>query len=346
MTAVPVTDIPGDYGPTSFSEDNYPLNKHYEITKGQLSILRTVNDKLLARTVQASDDEDDGGSEDDGDEEEDDYEITSPLPPDEEEPAACVARGLPDADALVPKKADGYIIAAEQQRQQRINILVSDREAVVEREPVQTSFSRVSAIPIHGGVAAGDARRTTTSFSATTPSLGAVFDDSKRVRLLEEEVKELRRKAAASQDNGNLENFTRVLFGKAPRASELNKRMVIVNYASLNNVTLSMDDLDKCSDDEVDRMYAVIRRYNETRKKKILVTNVVIIGITILEHALVKLGFAEVRGLSADLSSELIDVEIGEDCEHIAERLGFGNSPVLNVALFVIKLFVRKLNLI
>ncbi|AAR98312.1 Virion formation [Orf virus] len=336
MTAVPVTDIPGDYGPTSFSEDNYPLNKHYELTKGQLSILRTVNDKLLARTVQHSD-----GESDESESEEDD--ISSPLPPDEEEPDSCVARVMPrDADLAAPKKADGYIIAAEQQRQQRINILVSDREAVVEREPVQTSFARVSAIPIHGD----GARRTTASFSATTPSLGAVFDDAKRVRLLEEEVKELRKKCATSQDNGNLENFTKVLFGKAPRASELNKRVVIVNYATLNNVTLSMEDLEKCSDEEVDRMYSVIRRYNETRKKKILVTNVVIIGITVLEHVLVKLGFSEVRGLSADLSSELIDVEIGEDCEHIAERLGFGNSPVLNVALFVVKLFVRKLNLI
>lgn len=344
MTAVPVTDIPGDYGPTSFSEDNYPLNKHYEITKGQLSILRTVNDKLLARTVQPSDDEDeDDEDEDDGleIEEVDDY-ATSPLPPDEEEPDTCVAKVMPEADLVMPKKADGYIIAAEQQRQQRINILVSDREAVVEREPVQTAFARVSAIPIHGDAG----RRTTASFATTTPSLGAVFDDSKRVRLLEEEVKELRRKCAASQDNGNLENFTKVLFGKTPRASELNKRVVIVNYATLNNVTLSLDDLEKCSDEEVDRMYSVIRRYNETRKKKILVTNVVIIGITIMEHALVKLGFAEVRGLSADLSTELIDVEIGEDCEHIAERIGFGNSPVLNVALFVIKLFVRKLNLI
>ncbi|ASC55555.1 hypothetical protein SePPVgORF079 [Seal parapoxvirus] len=335
MTAVPVTDIPGDYGPTSFSEDNYPLNKHYELTKGQLSILRTVNDKLLARTVQPSDDEDDESEDDEDDG------ITSPLPPDEEEPDTCVAKVMPDANMVMPKKADGYIIAAEQQRQQRINILVSDREAVVEREPVQTSFARVSAIPIHG-----DGSKRTASFTTTTPSLGAVFDDSKRVRLLEEEVKELRKKCATSQDNSNLENFTKALFGKVPRASELNKRMVIVNYATLNNVTLSLDDLEQCSDDEVDRMYSAIRRYNDTRKKKILVTNVVIIGITVFEHALVKLGFAEVRGLSADLTSELIDVEIGEDCEHIAERLGFGNSPVLNVALFVIKLFVRKLNLI
>ncbi|WOC35471.1 hypothetical protein [Equine parapoxvirus] len=331
MTAVPVTDIPGDYGATSFSEDNYPLNKHYELTKGQLSILRTVNDKLLAHAVVASDDEEDEDDEDEAG--------GSPLPPDEEEPETTVARAMPDVGSVLPKKADGYIIAAEQQRQQRINIMVSEREAVVEREPVET-FSRVSAVPFHA-----DARRTA-SFTTTTPSIGAVFDDAKRVRLLEEEVKELRKKCASAQDNGNLENFTKVLFGKAPRASELNKRMVIVNYATLNNVALTPNDLDKCSDDEVDRMYAVIRRYNETRKKKILVTNVVIIGVTVMEHALVKLGFSEVRGLSADLTTELIDVEIGEDCEHIAERLGFGNSPVLNVALFVVKLFVRKLNLL
>ncbi|ANS71189.1 viral membrane formation [Pteropox virus] len=343
MTAVPVTDMPSEYIVTAFSEDNYPSNKHYEITSGQMSIMRTMHNALLANKneydEQSSDDEETSPTpcsdmEEEVDEVEDkvsESAITIPTA------AAAIARTrvTPTHQDISFKKSinimgpngtnNEVIFTAEQKR---VNITMSDLDTVLENNGHMDKFSKITSMPMH-----------------TTPSLGAVFDDSKRVKLLEQEVQQLRKQKAAAPSN--LDNFTKILFGKVPiKTADVNKRMVIVNYANLNNVSLSIEDLNDCSDEEIERMFKTIKQYNEMRKKKIIITNMIIIGITILEQVLYKIGFEEVKGLSADVTSEIIDVEIGDDCEAVANKIGFSNSPVFNIVLFIVKLFVKKMKII
>ncbi|CCD83282.1 virion formation [Squirrelpox virus] len=303
MTTVPVTDMPGDYTITTFSEDDYPSNKHYEITTGQLSILRTVNDKLLAktRTRAASPD---------------DILVEEPEPEDDE-----------DED-----DAEEEIVLVEQQRQQRFDIMMSELETVLEENERADHRPLSMSMPRH-----------------TTPSLGTVFDKDKRMRLLEEEVATLR-KQRAENPPGNLENFTKILFGKGSAASQtvtdVNRRLVIVNYATINNVPLTVEDLDDCSEEEITRMYTTIKRYHESRKRKVIVTNMIIVIVNVLEHVLVRLGFDGARGMSADVTTEIIDLEIGEDCEAIASSMGICNNPVLNILLFMVKILIRRVNVV
>ncbi len=307
MTTVPVTDIPGDYAITTFSEDSYPSNKHYEITTGQLSILRTVNDKLLARTNNLLVES----------EEDDDYSSS---------PETCQDNKSSPQSVINNNNYQEYVIA-EQQRQQRLNITVSGLDTVLEREPVETT-TRITSMP------------------SQTPSLGVMFDKDRRIKLLEEEIITLKKQRTTTNSN-NLDNFTKILFSKTPHnVKEVNKRVVIVNHANLNNVPLSIEDLENCSDEEIDRMYRTIKQYHENRKRKIVITNAIIIIINILEQVLVKLGFDDIKGLSSDVTSEIIDVEIGDDCEVIADKIGIGNNPIINIALFIVKIFVRRIRII
>ncbi|AWU47145.1 Viral membrane formation [Sea otter poxvirus] len=343
MTTVPVTDIPSEYIATTFSEDNYPSNKNYELTAGQLSIMRTVHDTLLKgriRSESVSSDDDASPTPCSDMEEENDNIIAPPnnsmaitIPS-----TSTIAKTMPkpittqqetairSINILKPVSSSNeqYIFASEQKR---FNITtVSELDTVIENEPVDR-FSHIQSI------------------HHTTPSLGSVFDDNKRVKLLEQEVKQLRKQQSGSPSN--LENFTKILFGKTPlKATEVNKRMVIVNYANLNDVTLNIEDLNDCSDEEIERMFKTIKQYNEVRKRKIIVTNMIIISITIFEQILVRLGFEDIKGLSSDVTSEIIDIEIGDDCEVIANKIGFGSNPVFNIMLFIVKLFVKKMKII
>ncbi|ALA62503.1 hypothetical protein [Turkeypox virus] len=177
-----------------------------------------------------------------------------------------------------------------------------------------------------------------------TPSLSATYDDTKRVHLLEQEVVELRKKKLKSK---NLLDFTNSLFNKNPlNTGMLNKRAIILNYASVNNTPLDMEDLEACEDEEIDNMYFTIKQYHEVHKKKLIVTNLVSILISILEQVLTRLGFDEIKGLSKEISSELIDLEIGEDCEQLATKMGIANNPVLNISLFILKIFIKRINIL
>ncbi|ATI21211.1 viral membrane formation [Eastern grey kangaroopox virus] len=275
MTTIPVTDIANEYTITIFSEDGYPSNKNYEITSGQLSILKAVNERLLSASIREEEDV---------------------------------------ADAV--SAADGYVPDAS-------GVIISEVETAIDTEALSFSVPTIQ-----------------------TPSLSAVYDKEKRIRLLEDEVVELRKqKLAKSSDK--LTNFTNILFNKHPtRAGSVNKRVVIVNYAAMNQVPLGMEDLEECSDEEIDSMYVAIKHYHEVHKKKIVVTNFIIILIGILEQVLLKLGFDDIKGLSAEVTSDLVDVEIGDDCEQIATRLGISNNPVLNIALFIAKIFIRRIRIL
>nr|WQH58060.1 MAG: MC114R [Molluscum contagiosum virus] len=300
MTAIPVTDIANEYAVTTFSEDGYPCNKNYEITSGQMSILRSVHEKLLSRAAAEAE-----AFEEDAD--------SGCAPGD-----ACeTGSGASDSDggASVPVSPGAP----------RVDILVSEVETVIERRAHE---------------------RTGASLPTQTPSLSGVYDREQRMQLLEAEVAALRRRRA-EQGSDNLANFTKLLFQKNPaRAGTVNKRVVIVNYASMNQVPLALEDLEGVSDEEVDSMYRTIRQYHEVRKKKIVVTNFIIIVINVLEQLLLKLGFDDIKGLSSEVTSELIDVEIGDDCEQIATRLGISNNPALNITLFIVKLFIRRIRIL
>lgn len=53
--------------------------------------------------------------------------------------------------------------------------------------------------------------------------------------MLEDEVVNLRNQRSNTKSSDNLDNFTRILFGKTPyKSTEVNKRIAIVNYANLN----------------------------------------------------------------------------------------------------------------
>ncbi|QGN68109.1 viral membrane formation protein [Equine molluscum contagiosum-like virus] len=305
MTTIPVTDIANEYAITTFSEDGYPSNKNYELTRAQMCVLRSVNERLLARG-------------------QDDEELCSP--PRADSAGARSPRadsGSSSEDEAEPEVAPA---CAPRAGEPRIDILLSDVETVIERRAPEP--------------------RAGASLLTQTPSLSAVYDKEKRLQLLEEEVATLRKRRAA-RGSDNLTNFTNILFNKNPlRGAAVNKRMVIVNYASMNQVPLSVEDLEDCSDDEIDHMYKTIKQYHEVRKKKLIVTNFIIIVINVLEQVLLRLGFEDIKGLSAEVTSELIDVEIGEDCEQIATRLGISNNPALNIALFVVKLFIRRIRIL
>ncbi|QRY18983.1 ORF-113 [Teiidae poxvirus 1] len=177
-----------------------------------------------------------------------------------------------------------------------------------------------------------------------TPSLSNTYDDNKRVHLLEQEVAELRKKKSKSK---NLLDFTNVLFNKNPlRTGLLNKRAIILNYASMNESPLNMDDLDACDDEEIENMYISIKQYHEIHKKKLIVTNIIAILISVIEQVLVRFGFDEIKGLSKDMSSTMIDLEIGEDCEQLANKMGIANNPILNISLFVLKIFIKRINIL
>ena len=304
MTAIPVTDIANEYAVTTFSEDGYPCNKNYEITSGQMSILRSVHEKLLSHAAETEAFEEDADSG------------CAPGDACECGAGAC-ACGAGDSNGGASTPVSPGV--------PRVDILVSEVETVIERR----AHERAGA-----------------SLPTQTPSLSGVYDREQRMQLLEAEVAALRRRRA-EQGSDNLANFTKLLFQKNPaRAGTVNKRVVIVNYASMNQVPLALEDLEGVSDEEVDSMYRTIRQYHEVRKKKIVVTNFIIIVINVLEQLLLKLGFDDIKGLSSEVTSELIDVEIGDDCEQIATRLGISNNPALNITLFIVKLFIRRIRIL
>ncbi|AAW23557.1 hypothetical protein mO168R [Vaccinia virus] len=318
MTTVPVTDIQNDLI-TEFSEDNYPSNKNYEITLRQMSILTHVNnvvDREHNAAVVSSP-------------EEISSQLNEDLFPDDDSPATIIERVQPHTtiiDDTPPPTFRRELLISEQrqQREKRFNITVSkNAEAIMESRSIITSMP------------------------TQTPSLGVVYDKDKRIQMLEDEVVNLRNQRSNTKSSDNLDNFTKILFGKTPyKSTEVNKRIAIVNYANLNGSPLSVEDLDVCSEDEIDRIYKTIKQYHESRKRKIIVTNVIIIVINIIEQALLKLGFEEIKGLSTDITSEIIDVEIGDDCDAVASKLGIGNSPVLNIVLFILKIFVKRIKII
>ncbi|AQY16687.1 MC114 [Molluscum contagiosum virus subtype 2] len=319
MTAIPVTDIANEYAVTTFSEDGYPCNKNYEITSGQMSILRSVHEKLLSRAAEAEAFEEDADSG------------CAPGDACECGAGACACGAGVCACACAcgagggTGDSAGGASAPVSPGVPRVDILVSEAETVIERR----AHERAGA-----------------SLPTQTPSLSGVYDREQRMQLLEAEVAALRRRRA-EQGSDNLANFTKLLFQKNPaRAGSVNKRVVIVNYASMNQVPLALEDLEGVSDEEVDSMYRTIRQYHEVRKKKIVVTNFIIIVINVLEQLLLKLGFDDIKGLSSEVTSELIDVEIGDDCEQIATRLGISNNPALNITLFIVKLFIRRIRIL
>ncbi|AST09523.1 Viral membrane formation [NY_014 poxvirus] len=316
MTTVPVTDIQNELI-TEFSEDNYPSNKNYEITLRQMSILTHVNNVVDREQRNAVSPE------------EISTQLNEDLFPDDESPATIIERVQPQTtiiDNIPPPTFRREVLISEQreQREKRLNIMLSkNADTVVE------SRSMITSMPTQ------------------TPSLGVVYDKDKRIQMLEDEVVNLRNKQSNKKSSSdNLENFTKILFGKTPKDSEINRRIAIVNYANLNGSPLSVEDLDVCSEDEIDRIYKTIKQYHESRKRKIIVTNVIIIVINIIEQVLIKLGFDEIKGLSTDITSEIIDVEIGDDCDAVASKLGIGNSPVLNIVLFILKLFIKRIRII
>ncbi|AAL69838.1 SPV099 hypothetical protein [Swinepox virus] len=310
MTTVPVTDITNDYTVTTFSEDGYPSNKNYEITTGQLSILRTVNDKLLAKTRSSRSINNDVDK------------TTSPeiFIPGEDSPITIIEHVSPQTKF---EEDSSEILIAEQQRQQRLNIKMSGKETIIEKDPLETKI---------------------TSIQSHTPSLGVMFDKDKRIKLLEEEVMELRNKQN-SRGNNNIDNFTRILFGKQIQSNEINKRIAIVNYASITKSDLTLEDLEVCSEDEIDKIYNAVKQYNDSYKKRIMVTHFITIIVIVIEQILVKLGFDEMRGLSTELTSEIIDLNIGEDCEAIAVKIGIVNSPILNIIIFIIKKLITRIKI-
>ncbi|AST09321.1 nonstructural protein [Murmansk poxvirus] len=316
MTTVPVTDIQNELI-TEFSEDNYPSNKNYEITLRQMSILTHVNNVVDREQRNAVSPE------------EISTQLNEDLFPDDESPATIIERVQPQTtiiDNIPPPTFRREVLISEQreQREKRLNIMLSkNADTVVESRSVITSMP------------------------TQTPSLGVVYDKDKRIQMLEDEVVNLRNKQSNKKSSSdNLENFTKILFGKTPKDSEINRRIAIVNYANLNGSPLSVEDLDVCSEEEIDRIYKTIKQYHESRKRKIIVTNVIIIVINIIEQVLIKLGFDEIKGLSTDITSEIIDVEIGDDCDAVASKLGIGNSPVLNIVLFILKLFIKRIRII
>lgn len=316
MTTIPVTDIPNDYSVTAFSEDGYPSNKNYEITTGQLSILRTVNDKLLAKTKSPSFTE---------------LEIAnSPdfFIPGEDSPITIIEHVESPQTKFIDNSLKSEIVLAEKQRQQRVNIRVSGLETVIEKEPIEEHM-RITSIP------------------SKTPSLGVMFDKDKRIKLLEDEIYELKaQQSKLLNTNNNLDNFTKLLFGKnIHQSSEINKRIAIVNYASLTKSELTLEDLEICSEEEIDKIYKVVKQHNDSYKKRIIVTHFITIIIIILEQILVKLGFEEMKGVSNELTSEIIDLNIGEDCEAIAVKIGIVNSPIINIVIFLIKKLMTRIKL-
>ncbi|AYV61235.1 hypothetical protein LW102 [Lumpy skin disease virus] len=316
MTTIPVTDIPNDYSVTAFSEDGYPSNKNYEITTGQLSILRTVNDKLLAKTKSPSFTE---------------LEINnSPdfFIPGEDSPITIIEHVESPQTKFIDNSLKSEIVLAEKQRQQRVNIRVSGSETVIEKEPIEEHM-RITSIP------------------SKTPSLGVMFDKDKRIKLLEDEIYELKtQQSKLLNTNNNLDNFTKLLFGKnIHQSSEINKRIAIVNYASLTKSELTLEDLEICSEEEIDKIYKVVKQHNDSYKKRIIVTHFITIIIIILEQILVKLGFEEMKGVSNELTSEIIDLNIGEDCEAIAVKIGIVNSPIINIVIFLIKKLMTRIKL-
>ncbi|QEJ78801.1 viral membrane formation protein [Goatpox virus] len=316
MTTIPVTDIPNDYSVTAFSEDGYPSNKNYEITTGQLSILRTVNDKLLAKTKSPSFTE---------------LEIAnSPdfFIPGEDSPITIIEHVGSPQTKFIDNSLKSEIVLAEKQRQQRVNIRVSGLETVIEKEPIEEHM-QISSIP------------------SKTPSLGVMFDKDKRIKLLEDEICELKtQQSKLLNTNNNLDNFTKLLFGKnIHQSSEINKRIAIVNYASLTKSELTLEDLEICSEEEIDKIYKVVKQHNDSYKKRIIVTHFITIIIIILEQILVKLGFEEMKGVSNELTSEIIDLNIGEDCEAIAVKIGIVNSPIINIVIFLIKKLMTRIKL-
>ncbi|ARE67732.1 SWPV1-221 [Shearwaterpox virus] len=176
-----------------------------------------------------------------------------------------------------------------------------------------------------------------------TPSLSITYDDNKRVHLLEQEIAELKKKKTKSK---NLIDFTNILFNKNPNSKALDKRVIILNYASMNESTLTMEDLEACEDDEINNMYEAIKNYHEVNKKKIIVTNIIAIIISVIEQILVKLGFEEIRGLSKDINSSMMVMEIGTDCEIIANKMGVANNPIMNISLFILKIFISRINIL
>ncbi|AOE46463.1 hypothetical protein SPPV_98 [Sheeppox virus] len=316
MTTIPVTDIPNDYSVTAFSEDGYPSNKNYEITTGQLSILKTVNDKLLAKMKSPSFTE---------------LEIdNSPdfFIPGEDSPITIIEHVETPQTKFIDNSLKSEIVLSEKQRQQRVNIRVSGLETVIEKEPIEEQM-RITSIP------------------SKTPSLGVMFDKDKRIKLLEDEIYELKtQQSKLLNTNNNLDNFTKLLFGKnIHQSSEINKRIAIVNYASLTKSELTLEDLEICSEEEIDKIYKVVKQHNDSYKKRIIVTHFITIIIIILEQILVKLGFEEMKGLSNELTSEIIDLNIGEDCEAIAVKIGIVNSPIINIAIFLIKKLMTRIKL-
>ncbi|AOP31819.1 viral membrane formation protein [Volepox virus] len=318
MTTVPVTDIQNDLI-TEFSEDNYPSNKNYEITLRQMSILTHVNNVVDREQNNTAPSPEEISSQ-----------LNEDLFPDDDSPATIIERVQQPQTTIIDEiqpptfRRELLISEQRQQREKRFNITVSkNAEAIME------SRSMITSMPTQ------------------TPSLGVVYDKDKRIQMLEDEVVNLRNQRSNAKSSDNLDNFTRILFGKTPyKSTEVNKRIAIVNYANLNGSPLSVEDLDVCSEDEIDRIYKTIKQYHESRKRKIIVTNVIIIVINIIEQALLKLGFEEIKGLSADVTSEIIDVEIGDDCDAVASKLGIGNSPVLNIVLFILKIFVKRIKII
>ncbi|APG58321.1 protein A11 [BeAn 58058 virus] len=309
MTTVPVTDMIPEYSVTTFSEDGYPSNKNYEITTGQLSILRTVNDKLLARTNSPID-------------------RISPeiFIPGEDSPVTIIEH-MPSPktqfmDNINSINDTNEIILAEKQCQRRVNIKISGN-------PTNNEYMD-----------------NITSMQHTTPSLGLMFDKDKRIKLLEEEILELKNKQHKESSNNNLDNFTKLIFGKnVHRATEVNKRIAIVNYASMNKAELTLEDLEICTEDEIDKIYKIVKQYNDSYKKRIMVTHFVTIIIIIIEQLLVKIGFNEMKGISSELTSDIIDMNIGDDCEEIAVRIGIVNSPILNILMFLLKRLMSRIKL-
>uniref|UniRef100_A0AAU7E2Q2 Uncharacterized protein n=1 Tax=Rousettus bat poxvirus TaxID=3141933 RepID=A0AAU7E2Q2_9POXV len=301
MTTVPVTDIANEFAITTFSEDGYPSNKNYEITHGQLSILRSVNQQLLSRAARTH------------------------SPSDGEDALAGELSAL--SGSASGASSDVETCSAVVDALPQVDVVVSNVETVIEQRR--------------------ESRRCEPSLPTQTPSLSVVYDKEKRIQLLEEEVAALRQKRGAGRSSDNLVNFTNILFNKNPlRGASVNKRVVIVNYASMNHVPLTVEDLEDCSDDEIDNMYRTIKQYHEVRKQKIIVTNFIIILVNVLEQALLKVGIEDIKGLGAEVTSELIDVEIGDDCEQIAHRLGISNNPVLNITLFIVKLFIKRIKIL
>ncbi|QDJ95099.1 viral membrane formation protein [Hypsugopox virus] len=308
MTTVPVTDFANDYTITTFSEDGYPSNKNYEITTGQMSILRTVHDTLLATPPSKSELEYDSSPE--------------IFTPGEDSPVTIIEHVSPQKTYVEQPKPKTEIVIAEQERRQRLNFKMMGLETVVEREPIETT--RITSMP------------------SQTPSLGVMFDKDRRIKLLEEEVVNL--KKSSNTNSSKLDNFTKILFGKnVHKSSEINKRVAIVNYASLTKADLTLDDLEICSEEEIDKIYKIVKQYNDNYKRRILVTHFITIGIMVIEQILLKLGFEEIRGISTELTSEIIDMNIGDDCEEIANKIGISNSPILNIIIFLVKKLVSRI---